>query len=131
MTKLTDLDGILLSNAAQRDTGSVFPAPDNLSGTPARLTKAVASLLKRGFAEERETTDTFAVQTLKSAAAKGSVKAAQILLDSYVTVIRRVADQEPGPEVDTWEQEAIDQLLAELDLPKRPVIRQTNRKDSK
>jgi hypothetical protein len=77
------------------------------------------------------TMGTFAVQTLKNAAAKGSVKAAQILLDSYVTVIRRVADQEPGPEVETWEQEAIDQLLAELDLPKRPVIRQTNRKDTR
>ncbi|WP_260596652.1 DUF5681 domain-containing protein [Sphingomonas endolithica] len=75
------------------------------------------------------TLDMFAVQSLKSAAAKGSVRAAQILLDFYVTIIRKVADHEPGPEIESWEREAIDQLLAELDLPKRPVIRQTNRTD--
>jgi hypothetical protein len=77
------------------------------------------------------TMDVFAVQTLKSAAAKGSVKAAQILLDFYVTLIRKAADREPGPEIERWEQEAIDRVLAELDLPARPVVRQTNRKDAK
>ena len=77
------------------------------------------------------TMDVFAVQTLKNAAAKGSVKAAQILLDFYVTLIRKVADREPGPEVESWEQEAIDRLLGELDLPERPVIRQTDREHRK
>lgn len=74
------------------------------------------------------TMDVFAVQMLKSSAAKGSVKAAQLLLDFYVKLVRQVADREPGPEVENWEREAIDSLLAELNLPERPVVRQTNRK---
>jgi hypothetical protein len=57
MTKLTDLDSILLSTAAQRDTGSLLPAPESVSSPGARLTKAIAGLVKRGFAEERETSD--------------------------------------------------------------------------
>ncbi len=57
MTKLTDLESILLSAAAQRDTGSLLPAPEAVSGAGARLTKAIAGLLKRGFAEERETSE--------------------------------------------------------------------------
>ncbi|QQV77596.1 hypothetical protein H5J25_01970 [Sphingomonas aliaeris] len=73
------------------------------------------------------TMDKFAVQMLKSSAAKGSVKAAQLLLDFYVKLVRQVADREPGPEVEVWEREAIDSLLAELNLPERPVVRQTNR----
>ena len=73
------------------------------------------------------TMDVFAVQALKNAAVKGSVRAAQILLDFYALLIRKVADQEPGPEVDAWEQEAIDRLLAELHLPERPIIRQIDR----
>ena len=60
MTKLTDLDSILLSAAAQRDTGSLLPAPDTVSSAGARLTKAIAGLVKRGLAEERETSDKLA-----------------------------------------------------------------------
>jgi DNA-binding MarR family transcriptional regulator len=86
MTKLSDLDGILLSNAAQRDTGSVFPTPDNLSRTPARLTKAVASLLKRGFIEELETTDKTATHRVDGDVAYGvyltdAGKAAIVIVD--------------------------------------------------
>jgi hypothetical protein len=54
MPKLTDTQAILLSTAAQRDGGSVYPLSDKLSGG-APLTKAVAGLLRSGFAEERET----------------------------------------------------------------------------
>ncbi|MEG3089211.1 DUF3489 domain-containing protein [Sphingomonas sp. PB4P5] len=57
MTKLTDLDTILLSAAAQRDTGSLLPVPENVSGAGARLTKSISALLKHGLAEERETHD--------------------------------------------------------------------------
>jgi len=74
--------------------------------------------------EEIEVTlDQFAIRALKNAAVKGSVKAAHILLDFYVTLARKVAEQEPGPEIETWEQQVIDQLLAELGLPDKPVIR--------
>lgn len=74
------------------------------------------------------TMDVFAVQSLKNAAAKGSVRAAQILYETYAALVRKVAEQQSGPEIDAWEQEAIDRLLAELDLPERPVIRVTSRR---
>lgn len=56
MIRLSDTQRILLSNAAQRETGSVLPLPSALKpggGT----TKALAALLKHGLANEREITD--------------------------------------------------------------------------
>jgi hypothetical protein len=55
MPKLTDIQAVLLSTAAQRDKDSLYPLPDQLSDG-ARLTKALAGLLRAGFAEERGTT---------------------------------------------------------------------------
>ena len=57
MTKLNDLQSILLSTAAQRDSGSLYPVPETVAGAGARLRKAIASLSKAGFAEEREAGD--------------------------------------------------------------------------
>ena len=71
MTKLTDLDSILLSTAAQRDTGSLLPAPETVSSAGARLTKAIAGLVKRGFAEERETSDKLAIHRFDDDVAYG------------------------------------------------------------
>jgi hypothetical protein len=62
MTKLTDLDAILLSGAAKRETGSLLPVPENVSGAGARLTKAITGLIKHGLAEERETRDKAAMR---------------------------------------------------------------------
>lgn len=55
MTKLTDTQTIILSTAAQRDSGSLYPLPESITATGARLTKAIAALVERGLAEERET----------------------------------------------------------------------------
>ena len=71
MTKLTDLESILLSTAAQRDTGSLLPAPETVRGAGARLNKAIAGLLKRGLAEERETSDKLATQRVDGDVAYG------------------------------------------------------------
>ena len=57
MTKLYDLQSILLSTAAQRDSGSLFPVSKSVANAGARLTKAVAGLTKACLAEERETND--------------------------------------------------------------------------
>lgn len=57
MTKLNDLESILLSVAAQRESQSLFPVPDTVANAGARLATAIAALTKRGFAEERETSD--------------------------------------------------------------------------
>ena len=61
MTKLNDTQLILLSGAAARDDGSVYPLPAALADGGARASKAVAALLKRGLVEERETSDAGAV----------------------------------------------------------------------
>lgn len=59
MTKLSDTQAILLSNAAQRENASILPFPKTVavSGAPG----AIAALVKRGFAEELETNDPTAV----------------------------------------------------------------------
>lgn len=57
MTNLSDIQRILLSAATQRADGSLLPAPDTLTNVGARITKALAALVKHELAEERETND--------------------------------------------------------------------------
>lgn len=56
MTKLSDTQRILLSTASAPDDGSILPLPGTVApgGSAA---KAIAALLKRGLAEEREVSD--------------------------------------------------------------------------
>lgn len=56
MAKLNDTQSILLSSAAQREGGSLYPLPKTITAG-FRVTKAVASLITTGFVEERETSD--------------------------------------------------------------------------
>jgi hypothetical protein len=71
MTKLTDLDAILLSGGAKRDSGSLLPIPESVSGAGARLTKAITGLIKHGLAEERETRDKTAARRTEADVAYG------------------------------------------------------------
>jgi hypothetical protein len=57
MPKLNDTQTILLSTAAQREDGSLYPLPDTLN-PGARTIKAIASLVTAQLLEERETRDT-------------------------------------------------------------------------
>lgn len=57
MTKLSDIQSILLSAASQRDDGSLLPLPDSLAGKDEPARKAVLQLIKRGLAAEAETSD--------------------------------------------------------------------------
>lgn len=57
MTKLNDLQLILLTNAATRETGSLLPAPESVAEAGDRLAKSTAALAKRNLVEERPTTD--------------------------------------------------------------------------
>lgn len=60
MTKLSDIQCVLLSSASQRDDASVLPLPAGI--TPGGgVAKALAALTKHELAEERETNDTGAV----------------------------------------------------------------------
>jgi hypothetical protein len=53
MTKLSDLQYILLSAASRRDDGSLYPLPVGVD--PRGGAKAAGALLRRHFAEERPT----------------------------------------------------------------------------
>ncbi|WP_085811394.1 DUF3489 domain-containing protein [Sphingomonas sp. TZW2008] len=55
MTKLTDTQCILLSSAAQRGTGSVYPLPTTITTGPGPIARTLNLLAKRGLVEERET----------------------------------------------------------------------------
>lgn len=57
MTKLSELQGILLTTASQRETGSLLPPPSTISNVGARITRALAALTKQGLAAERPTDD--------------------------------------------------------------------------
>ncbi|WP_016747814.1 DUF3489 domain-containing protein [Rhizorhabdus wittichii] len=54
MTKLTDMQLILLSTACQREDGSLLPPPDSLGTQAARIRKAVEALIKKGLVAEQE-----------------------------------------------------------------------------
>jgi hypothetical protein len=54
MTKLNDTIRILLASAAQREDLSLLPLPASLTAND-RVAKAIASLVGRGFAAERDT----------------------------------------------------------------------------
>lgn len=63
MTKLSDLQSILLSSSAARDGGSIHPLPASASRGPGAA-KAIGALLRRAFVEERETSDAAQVRCL-------------------------------------------------------------------
>lgn len=52
LVRLTDIQLILLATAARRDNGSLLPPPETLGEGPARVRKAVESLIRRGLAQE-------------------------------------------------------------------------------
>ena len=54
MTKLTDMQLVLLTTACQREDGSLLPPPESLGDQTARIRKAVEVLIKKGLAAEKE-----------------------------------------------------------------------------
>ncbi|SFP84161.1 hypothetical protein SAMN04488241_108145 [Sphingomonas rubra] len=70
---------------------------------------------------------TFAVQLLKAGAAKGGVKAQQMLLELFMATVRKAVVREDTPAMEEWEQQLIDQMLDDYGLPAKPVFRQTDR----
>jgi hypothetical protein len=53
MTKLTDTQCVLLSSAAAREGGNLYPLPDTLTAPKPAIAKSIASLLQRGLAGQR------------------------------------------------------------------------------
>ena len=64
MTQLSDTQAVLLSNAGQRENGSLLPLPASLK-PGGGATKAMGVLISRGLAEERETTDLATVRRVE------------------------------------------------------------------
>lgn len=56
MPKLSDTQAVLLSTAAQREDGSLFPLPAQLR-PGGGVAKAITALVGRGLVEERDTCD--------------------------------------------------------------------------
>ena len=54
MTRLTDLQSILLAHAAAHEDRSLSSPPENVAADPARVMTAIAQLLRRGLLEEKE-----------------------------------------------------------------------------
>ncbi|MBD8680083.1 DUF3489 domain-containing protein, partial [Sphingomonas sp. CFBP 13720] len=61
MPRLNDTQSILLAHAAQNDTASLYPLPLAFSDGADRVRRAIATLLRHGLVEERETVDAKAV----------------------------------------------------------------------
>lgn len=57
MTRLTDLQLILLSTASQRDDGSLLPTPDSIGERSPAIDKAIKSLMRRGLTAEYDVSD--------------------------------------------------------------------------
>jgi hypothetical protein len=55
--RVNDLQLVLLAGAAQRENGSLIPLPDSCAAESERITKAIASLLRRGLVEEKPTAE--------------------------------------------------------------------------
>jgi hypothetical protein len=55
--RLSDLQLVLLSAAAQRDDGSLLPPPDSIGERTPAVDKAIKSLLRRGLAAELDTSE--------------------------------------------------------------------------
>lgn len=53
---LTDTQSLLLAHAARHEQGSFYPLPETLT-SKAGAAKSLATLVKRGFAEEHEIAD--------------------------------------------------------------------------
>lgn len=54
MTKLNDMQLVLLTTACQREDGSLLPAPESLGDQTARMRKAIEALIKKDLAAEQE-----------------------------------------------------------------------------
>jgi hypothetical protein len=126
MANLSDTQRILLSTASQRDNGSILPLPACI--TPGGgAAKAIAALLKRSLAEERETSEPTLVHrrdadvcygvfiSVVGAAAIG-VDAGDVATESSA-LVRPEADAAPSPSLSP---KASSKTVSVLALLRRP-----------
>jgi len=95
MTKLTDIQSILLSAAAARDTSQLLPIPESLTGKEEPARKAIQQLIKRGLATEVEAID--AATILRE---DGDLRFGAIITDAGKQAIGVIEQTNSGPEVE-------------------------------
>lgn len=72
----------------------------------------------------------FSIDLLKAQAAKGSVRSTQLVLELYLSAIKRAFVHEGTPEISAQEQEMLDRFLEDYGVPAKPVMRKTDRSTS-
>lgn len=93
VSKLYDIQLVLLSTASQRESSSFLPLPATIAEAGESATKAIAALMKRGLAEERETSDVAAVLR-----ADGDLRFGMFVTDAGTSAIEGSgSDTAPGP----------------------------------
>lgn len=98
MTKLSDLQSLLLATAASRDSGSLVPLPTTIKAPAGGVAKSIASLVAKGFAEESEVTDAGQVQRNDGDLRFGLfITAAGKQAIGVVEDVEQGAAPEPGP----------------------------------
>jgi DNA-binding MarR family transcriptional regulator len=88
MTKLTDLQYVLLAIASKRGNGSLMPPSTSIGMTQASITRVINTLIKRSLAEEVATKDEASVWR-----AEGKRKLAIVITDAGRAAIAEADDQ--------------------------------------
>ena len=115
MTKLNDAQLILLSSAAVRDDGNLYPVPETLAA--GRAAKALDGLAILGLAKERETTDQASIYRTD-----GDLRFGMFITEAGLAAIDagpEVGDAEL-PEPNALKTERVSKNAAVIILLKRP-----------
>ena len=88
MTKLTDLQYVLLAVAAKRGSGSLTPPSTSIDLPGANTTRVINTLIKRGLAEEAVTKDKASLWRTE-----GKRKLAAVITDAGRAAIAEVDDK--------------------------------------
>lgn len=91
MTKLTDMQLVLLTTACQREDGSLLPPPESLGDEAARIRKAIEALIKKGLATEKE-----GVTAAQSWRTDGDLVIGVVVTDAGRAIIEPSTPQAPG-----------------------------------
>jgi len=100
MTKLTDLQYVLLAVAAKRGSGSLMPPSTSIGVPRASITRVINMLIKRGLAEETVTKDEASVWR-----AEGKRQLAAVITDAGRAAVaesdgKKIEDGQPPAQPD-------------------------------
>lgn len=112
---LSDLHYVLLAIAAKRSSGSILPPSTSLGVTRAGLTRAINTLIKRGYAEEIATQDDSSVWR-----ADGECKLAAVITHAG----RAAVAEADGKKVEDEQKPTVSQVVSAASEPNQPKTKQ-------